>query len=1077
MKPDDTKLLVMWWNINRRLSEILKNISPISEQKPDVVFVSETSAGYDAIPNIQGYAKYADKDVRALNHGGIAFYVKNALVPHVFNVNFNTCYVSFRLNFMPSIVFIGCYIQPENSRYFEPNMFSELGSFLLSLREKKLIPFVGGDLNCRFGDLNLLQDDNGLLYDNNIDSITNKHGITYGKDICTVGDVFPVNHLIYRGKVFEGDFTYFKGGKKSQIDFVYSCKDGLKIIKNFTIQKDNWHLSDHRAISVELSAYRMVNSAFLLKRSKELNYEFQPNRSTIVRHLGTYDIDVFTNYLRENDSIIQNEVLGEISKSDIHNAIRKFDIHLHEAHRVAKKKKINADNNIPKSFMLKANSEFDNYRKTLNGQATDTPEEALRKYQEARSNVSNNMHGAENKRWKNLVESGDSKSLWESIDWKGNLSKSETVKPSNEKLALHFEKLYKCTDPEESAKIEELSTNTYNPALDDPISPKELDDALKEMKKGGYDYSLSILKILTQMMSPMLLLFFNIMFFIAYPVTLAKSLLSALPKKGNLSLPVNYRGIQMLAALSSLYDRIISIRLRSWCVGLVSYVQTAFQKGKSTVHQLFTIRLLVEIAKRTNTTIYIGFFDLEKAFDKVSRVLLLKKLIQLGIGNCMLQALKRIYLYTTCIIGNASDASDEFRTYSGIRQGAPSSVLLFILFMDELISFLQRHCVEEPILNTMHCMLHADDTVIISTDRKLFVDKCNRMLQYFDENNLSLNLSKSSYLIINGKEEDTKCDIQLNHGMLEYKARYVYLGAIITDMGCILSDIEQYIVGKRANVTIKYNNFLRKNFLAPLSIKLKVLDACVSSTLIYGCESWGTSSINSIEVAYRQGLKRALSIRESCNTEIVYAEAGRFPLSIRISKQQLKFWIDLQSYLTDNPEHPLASLINLGQELNLPYLRHYQKLEENFTTPHTCLSKLTQTFLDESSDKIRRKANGDDESRLGMYLQVNPNLVSPTYRPNTLEFERVMISRYRTGSHNLRIETGRLCNPTTPREERTCRCNTGIQSLAHCLFNCPLLHDLYEKYNFASVEEALNSPDIPKFLLEMEKTLQIQNIN
>ena len=253
-------------------------------QKPDIIFVTETSAGYDAIPPIKGYEKYADKEIRELNHGGIACYISSVLVPHVFNISFSKTYVSFRLNFMPSFVFIGCYIQPENSKYFHPDMFSGLGGFLVSLREKKLIPVVGGDLNCRFG-VDLLREENRFLYEDNVDVTSNKHGVTYGKDLCKVGDIFPLNHLIYRGKVFDGDFTYFKSNKKSQIDFAYTNEAGLKFIKNFSIDKDHWHLSDHRSISVQISATQMVNSAFLFKRAKELNYEFDPNRSSIVRHL------------------------------------------------------------------------------------------------------------------------------------------------------------------------------------------------------------------------------------------------------------------------------------------------------------------------------------------------------------------------------------------------------------------------------------------------------------------------------------------------------------------------------------------------------------------------------------------------------------------------------------------------------------------------------------------------------------------------------------------------------------------------------------------------------------------------
>ena len=114
---------------------------------------------------------------------------------------------------------------------------------------------------------------------------------------------------------------------------------------------------------------------------------------------------------------------------------------------------------------------------------------------------------------------------------------------------------------------------------------------------------------------------------------------------------------------------------------------------------------------------------------------------------------------------------------------------------------------------------------------------------------------------------------------MTYKASYVYLGVVVTDTGSISHDIEKFVEKKRGNVAIKYNNFLRKNFLAPLPVKLQVLDVCVSTTLTYGCETWGAASVKSIEVAYRLYLKRALSIRESTNTEIVYLEANRYPNS------------------------------------------------------------------------------------------------------------------------------------------------------------------------------------------------------
>ena len=128
------------------------------------------------------------------------------------------------------------------------------------------------------------------------------------------------------------------------------------------------------------------------------------------------------------------------------------------------------------------------------------------------------------------------------------------------------------------------------------------------------------------------------MFVTVYPTCYqCRSLLSVIPKVGNLRLPSNYRGIQMQPLLSILYDKILSNRLLLWVK--ISPEQTAFQKGKGTIDQIFLLRLIVGLAKYYNTPLYIGFFDLSKAFDRVSRYEFLSTLIQMGIGSPMLESL------------------------------------------------------------------------------------------------------------------------------------------------------------------------------------------------------------------------------------------------------------------------------------------------------------------------------------------------------------------------------------------------------------------------------------------------------
>ena len=121
----------------------------------------------------------------------------------------------------------------------------------------------------------------------------------------------------------------------------------------------------------------------------------------------------------------------------------------------------------------------------------------------------------------------------------------------------------------------------------------------------------------------------------------------------------------MMKTLACLYDRIIANRLKPWLK--IHVDQTAFQKGKSALIHIFTLRILIDVARKLNVTLYIGSVDIEKAFDHVPRSLLLKKLVKLGVGKVLLYALKHFYLYSICVIKFQDELSDSFRMYREVR--------------------------------------------------------------------------------------------------------------------------------------------------------------------------------------------------------------------------------------------------------------------------------------------------------------------------------------------------------------------------------------------------------------------------
>ena len=128
----------------------------------------------------------------------------------------------------------------------------------------------------------------------------------------------------------------------------------------------------------------------------------------------------------------------------------------------------------------------------------------------------------------------------------------------------------------------------------------------------------------------------------------------------------------------------------------------------------------------------------------------------------------------------------------------------------------------------------------------------------------------------------------------------------------IMYDIQLYLREKRSNVTVKYGHFCETNNLAPLDVKLQVLNTCMSAPLVYRCETWGISIIKSVETIYRQGLKTALSIRDCINNEIVYIESGEVLLEIRIAKQQLKFWSSIRNLMENNSDHYISNVGNFS---------------------------------------------------------------------------------------------------------------------------------------------------------------------
>ena len=104
------------------------------------------------------------------------------------------------------------------------------------------------------------------------------------------------------------------------------------------------------------------------------------------------------------------------------------------------------------------------------------------------------------------------------------------------------------------------------------------------------------------------------------PESWAIGLLSILPKKGDLSLHGNYRGITMLEVAHKIVAQILLARLKVIKESkkhLEHENQCGFRNGRGCSDGSFTIKALLNKRREHNLEMWVLFLDLVKAFDMV----------------------------------------------------------------------------------------------------------------------------------------------------------------------------------------------------------------------------------------------------------------------------------------------------------------------------------------------------------------------------------------------------------------------------------------------------------------------------
>ena len=217
----------------------------------------------------------------------------------------------------------------------------------------------------------------------------------------------------------------------------------------------------------------------------------------------------------------------------------------------------------------------------------------------------------------------------------------------------------------------------------------------------------------------------------------------------------------------------------------------------------------------------------------------------------LLLALVAMYKMTHSVLGSAVISATI-----GVRQGSPTSCLLFVIFVNDLIKLIKQNCGVEGFLAWLHILVLMDDAVLLSTSRRNMAHKLRLLNEFCMSHGMKLNETKTKFFVINGNDED-KVTMYAGDVSVAVCDLYTYLGSIFTADGSTTTAVKMHAQSKTCHA-LKFVSFINKNCDIPFHIKAKVFHAALVSTMLYGCESWLNGDVKPVHKLYMWCIKQLL---------------------------------------------------------------------------------------------------------------------------------------------------------------------------------------------------------------------------
>ena len=424
------------------------------------------------------------------------------------------------------------------------------------------------------------------------------------------------------------------------------------------------------------------------------------------------------------------------------------------------------------------------------------------------------------------------------------------------------------------------------------------------------------------------------------------------------------------------------------------------------------------------------------------------------------------------------ERTELFEIFTGVKQGCILSPILFSIFVNTLAKEIEKSGIGIEVNgDRIAILMYADDIVLVASSEEDLKRGMKIATEWGKKWNCSFNQDKSKVVVF-GQKKKGKAIWTLGGKEIEQVDTYKYLGLDLKG-NLKWNMMRDRLAGKtRRNMDIAWAMGIQSGHLSVVAADM-VWKVLVRPIAEYGAEVWGEDRWDEMEKIQRDMGKRILGLEQSTCNEVILGEMGWWTMKARRDMLRLRYWRKLLKM--DRKRIPRKVYDwEMGRTTKKRWCTYTKSLLMELGLGEKWLNQAVSENGSEWNKLIEERIQQREERRWGKRIKEKPKLRTYRLVKTKLTFEeylktddvkgRRLLTRLRSGTNFLRIETGRREGLNSG--ERNCwfGCD-ATEDERHFLMECHMYEDLREDFRLGEGEGKLRTMELGTMLGNCSKEM------